>query len=178
VPYLISALVLVGAVCAVNLLLAFAMLRRLRQHAEILRQGRPAAMFDPQELSGQPVPEFAVATTDGGVVNRNSLVARAHLVGFFTPGCGPCLQQVPEFTRAVSGQRRGAPLPLAVVVTRTSDATELIDLLGGVPIVAGDDGVELASRFGIRNYPTMLLTRTDGTIGSAAVSMRGLPVPA
>jgi thiol-disulfide isomerase/thioredoxin len=169
-----AALILVGALSVFDAVLIFAILRRLREHANLLRRRPPGTMFDPHELAGLPVPEFAVRTSDGVVVDRASLVEREHLVGFFTPRCAPCHEQAPEFVRAVGERSGAAPAVLAVVVARSGGADELREVLKGVPMVAGADGVELADRFGIQGYPTVIRTGTDGKIAGAAPSMRGL----
>jgi hypothetical protein len=71
--FLIAAVVLVGLLCAVDLLLTFAVLRRLREHAQ--RLGRLSASasaagngtpgIDRDKLLGRELPEFSDAPRRG-----------------------------------------------------------------------------------------------------------------
>ncbi|MFR9780124.1 hypothetical protein ACL02O_29220 [Micromonospora sp. MS34] len=75
--YLVTALVVVAALCLFNLLLSFGMIRRLRQHTELLN--RP--LHEPAERDlvrpvGSTVGEFATTTVDGEPVSRDSVGAQ------------------------------------------------------------------------------------------------------
>jgi thiol-disulfide isomerase/thioredoxin len=179
-PYVIAALVLVGGLCALDLLLTFGVLRRLRSHAEILRNRQPMGRFDPHQMAGVAIPEFRATAVDGTVFDRSSLTTREHLVGFFTPRCGPCHEQAPDFARLGADGGRLAPPVLAVIVDRKGTDTELATIFDGLPTISGAEGAALAEKFGVEGFPTLLTTGTDGRIVTSGVSLRtiGQAVPA
>ena len=79
-PFLIAAVVLVGVLCLFDLLLTFAVLRRLREHTAELQRlaGRPGfSSYDPGMLVGHRLPEAARASG-------------ATLVAFFDAQCDTC----------------------------------------------------------------------------------------
>ena len=59
-PYLIAAVVLVGAIAVLNLLLTMAVIRRLRRN-EANMPGMP--MMDTGPAAGSPLPEFTASST-------------------------------------------------------------------------------------------------------------------
>src|SRR6266508_3698318 len=93
-PYLVAAIVLLGAVCTVNLILTLALIRRLREQA-----GGPPGPRQPLPKVivgiGERPAEFTAATTEGEPIDRDAVAGG--LVGFFSPQCSPCRERVPEF---------------------------------------------------------------------------------
>src|SRR6266545_2616592 len=86
-PYLVAAIVLLGAVCTVNLILTLALIRRLREQA-----GGPPGPRQPLPKVivgiGERPAEFTAATTEGEPIDRDAVAGG--LVGFFSPQCSPC----------------------------------------------------------------------------------------
>jgi hypothetical protein len=158
--FLTAAVVLVGALCLFDLLLTFAVLRRLREHTEELAGLResqhPAhAAFDPGVLIGQTLPGFA-ADADN----------RPEVVGFFDANCSTCHEHAPEFAALA---RRAAAL--AVVTGEGSGADELIKLLADVPtVLAGDEATRLAADLGVDAVPLFLRVNEHGKIVRAQLT--------
>lgn len=74
---------------AINLLLTFALIGRLRTLQETVANSVPArdpALPKPGEVVGR----FETTTTEGEPLTDNALREGKTLVGFFTPGCRPC----------------------------------------------------------------------------------------
>ncbi len=91
------AVVLFGALSVLNLLLLFGVLRRLREGVGSRPQPGGAVPGPPMAPVGTIV-QGTTASWDGET-----------LVGFFTPGCGPCEQQLPafiEYARSANGRWR------------------------------------------------------------------------
>ncbi|WP_418955693.1 hypothetical protein [Streptomyces tritici] len=163
--YLVVALVLVAALCVFQLLVLFAVLRRLREHESrferLARSAGPMDAYDPNELVGRRVPELAEHT--GGAPRT---------LGFFSVGCEACHEQAPAFvTAATAGD--------ATAVVVGAHADELTGLLAGVPeIVTGEDGDRLMKAVDIRAFPTFLQVDAEGVILRAGIAVAELPAPA
>lgn len=164
---MVAVIVVVGTMCVLNLLLTFAVLRRLRRHAELLE----AAAAGPEDLVGRTVPDFAVVTGEGVTVGRAELAGREYLIGFFSANCAPCRDQAPQFARLADADPRAA---LSVVVGDGASADEIRTALVGVPtaVVGLDDPI--TRDFGVNGYPTMVAVDAGGTVVSASASVRSL----
>ncbi|MFD0472431.1 hypothetical protein ACFQ0B_32145 [Nonomuraea thailandensis] len=118
--YLVAAVVLVGLLCMVNLLLTVGLIRRLR------RQSPPQPPMAAGLAPGGSVPRFAATTTSGEPVSDELLGAPA-LVGFFSPGCRPCVDLLPLFAERARGTSDGV---LAVIADGPGgDATVYLEQL-------------------------------------------------
>jgi thiol-disulfide isomerase/thioredoxin len=167
--YLVAAVAVVAAASAVNLLVTFAVLRRLRQHGATL--ARLTALDDDasstlQALVGRPVPDEAGAGPGG---------QRPRLLGFFSPGCPACHEQAPSFARRArleAGHGGGA---LAAVCGDADEAGELVAMLGEAAVVlTAPDSDRLAAAIGVSLFPTFLVAER-GAVAAAALAVRELP---
>jgi thiol-disulfide isomerase/thioredoxin len=180
-PVLVAAVVLVGLLCAVDLLLTFAVLRRLREHGEKL--GRlPDVVdddflgFDRDRLLGAKLPEFSTETVQGAVVSRESVSGSVELMGFFRPGCSPCHEQAPHFI--AEARAIGEGKALALVAASGSDADEMVQTFEAVAdVVLDPTSREVLRGLEISAFPTFLRLDADGVIVDAAVSMEELRSP-
>ncbi|WP_163569600.1 TlpA family protein disulfide reductase [Fodinicola feengrottensis] len=119
----VAAVAVVGALSVVNLLLCIGIVRRLREHTEILntqlgdsgQNRRPAPMY----ATGQRIAEFTATTVDGADLSR-ALMTGTTMVGFFTPGCSPCKERMPLFIEQAANHDRDQVL---AVVAGTPDAS-------------------------------------------------------
>ncbi|QIK04879.1 TlpA family protein disulfide reductase [Streptomyces sp. ID38640] len=158
-PYLTAAVVFVGALSALNLVLALAMVKRLREHSGLLtgRRGAPSADLE----VGTRIAEFETVTEAGESLTRASLTEDL-LVAFFSPGCAPCVEKLPAFvahTRSLPGGRRGV---LAVVVGEPREAAAFAAPLGPfAQVVVEEPNGALSRAFGVHSYPTLLRIGPD-----------------
>lgn len=176
-PFLVTAVVLVGLLCAVDLLLTFAVLRRLREHTEELARlsagGGASQGIDREKLLGRELPEFSATTTEGAVVSRERLAGEVELVGIFAPGCNPCHAQAPVFAAEASGMASGKTL--ALVAGSGSDADDLVQMLkGSTEVLTAPDSMQVINGLSIGVFPTFLRFDASGAIVDAAVSVEGL----
>jgi thiol-disulfide isomerase/thioredoxin len=176
--YVIASVVLVGILCGVNLLLTFGVVRRLKEHAELLAGTPRVVDHDPSVPVGSVVGEFSIATADGEVIARDSLDGGT-VVGFFSPGCGPCEELLPRFVEyAVSegGRRR----VVAVLAASDAEAGEMVSQLAPVArvVVEGAFGGPVSTAFGVRGYPALCVVAGDGTVVAGGSTMDALPVTA
>jgi hypothetical protein len=180
--YLAAAIVVVGSLCVFDLVLSLGVVRRLREHTEVLNSlthGGPPAGADAIPV-GETVGEFAATTVDDEPVLRELLVTPT-LVGFFSPGCKPCATELPRFVERATAMPHGAGQALAVIDAETDrDAIDYAEHLRPVAqvVVQGhrDDGLQAA--FGVVGYPTFYLVGAGGTVlahGDAMSSLGGVP---
>jgi hypothetical protein len=158
--FLAAAVVLVAVVCLLNLLLLFAVLRRLREHTDELARLRQARLVDPaaeeaSALIGRSLPDLTTATGD-----------RPELVGFFDAGCSSCHELAPDFAIAA----RQAP-SVAIVTGEGPGADELVALLAAGPtVLVGEQASNVSSSIGIRAYPTFVRIDADGKVVRAQLT--------
>ncbi|WP_433243252.1 hypothetical protein ACQPYK_39505 [Streptosporangium sp. CA-135522] len=153
--FLIAAVVLAGMLSIFNLVLTFAVLRRLREHTtELERLAGPARFgsYDPRVLVGRTLPP---AGADGG--------ERPQLVAFFDVNCDACHERAPRFADVA---RTGTAM--AVISGDTSKVGDLIEMIGGAAsIVTAEEADSLVKAVGIEAFPTFLRVGPDGTIVDA-----------
>lgn len=175
-PYLVAAVVLASALGTLNLLLTLAVIRRLREHTELLaRRGADAdsGIID----AGQTPTDFAAVDTDGGVVRREDLGGNA-LIAFFSPGCRACAEALPRFVTQAAEFPGGRTQVLAVVSGDGPEVPEIADRLTSVArvVVDGIDGT-LATAFQARAFPSWCLLDPTGTVVRSGSGWTELPAP-
>ncbi|MEU5424878.1 redoxin domain-containing protein [Streptomyces olivoreticuli] len=181
-PVLISVLVLVGALCTLDLILTVGVVKRLREHGELLSSQATNGPRSSIQL-GEQVGEFTAHTVDGEPVGRDMMTGET-LVGFFTPNCGPCKELLPRFVEHARTMPGGRARVLATVVGEAEQVRPMIDELRAVAQVVAqtrnEEAVGLA--FEIMAFPTVLkvMPDTDGrvvvTSDSAHLSLPEVPV--
>jgi hypothetical protein len=128
-PYLVASVVFVGVLCALDLILTLAIVRRLREHAALLAVGGAAAPFTPP---GTALPEFTAASLDCTAVTRAFFTEPA-VVGMFSTTCASCRERLPEFADRV--RPLDARRVLAVIEGDRDDAEPFVTLLSPVATV-------------------------------------------
>lgn len=161
-PVLAAAVAVFGAICLLDLLLTFGVIRRLRRHDQLLAEGGAGRRHRLEP--GAPIGPFTATATDGRTVSTGALAPRS-LVGFFSTTCEPCLEQLPHFVDFASGLPGGREQVLAVVCGSPQDAAQLAGRLEPVArVVLEEFGGELAGAFGIMAFPSMFVTDGEGTV--------------
>ena len=178
VVVLAAAVAFVGVLCLFNMLLTFGVIRRLREHAEVVSRFSGLDVPLAGLARGEPAPAFS-ATALGGeaVTGPAGLLA----VGFFSSGCSICPERVDPFIEylrshhiarentlsVLTGPDAGhAPPPYA---ERLAEAT--------IVCLEADDG-ELARAFKIQGFPAFCLLDGAGTVLAAHYDPAMLPAPA
>jgi thiol-disulfide isomerase/thioredoxin len=177
---LTAAVVIVGALCVIDLLLTMGVIRRLREHTELLAGstqrvvgGGPIQLLE----EGTQVADFAATTTDGEPISREMLPAMS-VVAFFSPGCTPCGALIPAFTEYAATLPGGRAQVMAVVVGDTRQAGAYADQLTPVARVV-TEGFEgpISEAFRSRTYPALFVLDGAGRVLSSGTDMTVLPKP-
>lgn len=175
-PALTAAVVLVGAVCLLDLVLTLAVIRRLREHTTLLAS-RPA-MPEPSLVGVGETVAFEATTATGEHVTSTA-DAGTTLVGVFSPECSACHERLPDFTRYAAGQSGGRERSLAVIVGTEEAATAQRGSLEPVArVVVEAPGGPVSSALKVQAFPTFVLLDASGTVLGSAVTPQELPVPA
>jgi thiol-disulfide isomerase/thioredoxin len=168
-----AALVLFGVLTLGELLLIMLVARKVHDHDGHLIQVRLSLRSEQRGRSwlevGTQVPPFLAKTTSDEPVSLERLLGRESVVGFFSPGCRPCRQELPAFARlAASGGRQA----LAVVVGPASLAEEFLTILDGVvPVVREEQGGSVTTAFATRAFPGVFLLDPDGKVVARGASV-------
>jgi thiol-disulfide isomerase/thioredoxin len=177
--FLAGGLALVGALAVLNLALTFAVIRRLRQHTELISTSRMPGPPDLMLGVGESPDRFSAIATDGAVVSREALVD-GQLVGFFSPGCEPCRDMAPRFAEQAGRLPYGRSQALVVLVGAADEVGEFVALFEPVARVVVEDSVaagDLAAAFKVKGVPAMCTLNADGAVATSGFGVVELPVP-
>jgi thiol-disulfide isomerase/thioredoxin len=167
--YLSAAIILIGAVSLMNLMLVLGVLRRLRTAAAASEPVDPSS-FQNLRVGTRPDP-FVVRMLAGGRLTEAALVgAGPTLVGFLSPGCGPCTDQLPLFAARAAEWPGGADRVLAVIADDTEDSAAFAEPLTGLAnvVVDGLTG-PVATAFGVTAFPSFgILDDTAAVVAQSA----------
>jgi hypothetical protein len=171
-PYLVGAVVLVGAVAVLNLLLTYGVIRRLREHTNLL-SGDAGAEPTPALETGERVGPFQAVTVDGREITERSLLAGT-VVAFFTPGCLPCKERLPEFAE-FARQDGDRDRFLAVLVTDDGQESDgaarayQLDTVAHLVLASRESAVTKA--FGVRGYPSIVTIGPDRQVTASGTRL-------
>jgi peroxiredoxin len=171
--FVVASLVLVSTVCALDLVLTLGVIRRLRQHGELLAgaPGKPdGETRDVMLLAGERPADFTATTTEGVLVSRDTLIGGT-IVGFFTAHCQPCQERVPQFLEQAISLPAGRDQSLAVVIGDDTATKELAESMSTtVRVVLEQSGDPVATAFGVRGYPALCVLDERGVIEASGFS--------
>ncbi|MFC7549386.1 TlpA family protein disulfide reductase [Plantactinospora sp. GCM10030261] len=173
--YLVTAVAVLALLCLVNLVLSFGVIRRLRQHTELLnRPGHDAGERDLVRPVGSPVGEFATTTVDGDPVSRES-VGAATLFGFFSVQCPACRERKPDFLAGAPRYAAAGWNVLAVVVGDPAESADLVtELRSAGAVLTEEMGGSVGRAFALTGFPAFVLVR-DGRIAASSFDFHQLP---
>lgn len=178
-----AALEVLGAFCALNLMLTVAMARRLREFGEHLTPLQPGAGYSGDHSSfllprGSVAPDFTTTSIDGTQRSRRDLLGKPSLIAFLLTNCPPCHKQVPDLLRYAPTVASPANV-LAVISGQGEEADSLASALKGIAtVVREEEEPTLGRAFSVEAYPTFYLLDDNGMIQSGAPTIHRLAVRA
>ena len=170
---LVAAVVVVGALCATDLLLTFGVIRRLREHTELItRLSVPDVPVIGVPVGGSP-DGFAAPAVDGQDVSGP---AGLTIAAFFSTTCSACPEKVPPFLAYLREHDIARDAALAVVRGPQEEPPPFLADLTPAARVCTEDGEDtLAQAFKVVGYPAFCLLRADGAILAASHDPAMLP---
>ncbi|WP_017588898.1 TlpA family protein disulfide reductase [Nocardiopsis ganjiahuensis] len=166
---MVVAIVLTGALGLLNLLLAVGVVRRLRQHTELLAN-RPKAVGDdvsaPAVSVGTRVGAFRARSTRGVELSFEE-TAEPLLMAVLSPDCSPCRERLPLLLDHTA--RHPDARVLAVVIEEGGAEAEMVELLEpAVPVVVEPWGGEIPRLLDIQGTPAFV-TLVNGVATATSV---------
>lgn len=186
--YLTAAVIVVGALCVLDLLLTVGVLRRLREHGERLaglppQSSTESLMAQALKSAGDRIEDFTTTTVDGREVSRARLSGHT-LVGFFSTYCEPCRDSVRPFAELVARRAGGWDQALAVVVGEPADAVDFVAGFGeGARVIVERETADpgpVVNAFSVMGYPVYCMVDELGVVLATDMKPERLlaPVPA
>ncbi len=176
-PVLVAAVALTAALCLVNLLLTFGVIRRQREYVKLLNEPKTLPEVTGL-LPGETPGAFAAVSATGRQV-RNATGVR--VAAFFSTECSVCTKRVEPFISYVSARKISQDSVLAVIVGNGAPdggaLTPYVDQLAAVATVCTeqhDGGVSTA--FKITGFPAFCLLDDDGLLTASGYDPAMLPV--
>jgi thiol-disulfide isomerase/thioredoxin len=174
--YLAAAVVVLGALCLLNLGLTFVLIRRVS--GKFAQPGRSVGYHVPPPLlsPGSQAPDFAVTTVSGETRSRGGITGSRSLLGFFSPSCPPCQKAIPEFVNYASTISGGPPQVLAVVSGEADGPAEsyVRELQEVASVVIEPRRGPAATAFEVSGYPCFYVLDEEGRVEVGARSMQAL----
>jgi thiol-disulfide isomerase/thioredoxin len=173
-----AAVAVVGAIGLFNLVLLYGVIRRLREHGELLAGGAGGAGDPPLGLAvDATVPDFAVTDGDGRGFDRAELAGPdgERLVAFLTPNCPTCAQQLPDLVDLAGATADRGRVVAAVLGGEAETAEQVASLSPVARVVSGRDSEALAEAFAVRGYPAFFVVR-EGVVRAVDWKVARLPV--
>lgn len=160
-PVLIAVVALVGVLCALDLVLTVGVIKRLREHTELLSSGSSMAERSGIGL-GEEIGAFATTTVDGEPLSRE-LLADEMLVGFFSSTCKPCKEELPKFVEYARARYGGRERSLAVVIGRPDESAAMVAALRpAAQVVLEKQGGPVVTAFQLEAFPLVLKVTRKG----------------
>lgn len=175
-PYLAAFTVLVGTIAGLNLVLTLGVIKRLRDHTELLAgggTGRPKATVC-VPAGGSPA-EFTATTLDGEPLTRDSVAGS--FVAFLTPFCETCHERLADVIGYAESLHLAREDVLAVLVGTEEETAELAAKLRPVARLAVEGPADgpIGTAFAVVGYPALALLDSTGTVTASGADLRSFP---
>ncbi|MYU54692.1 MULTISPECIES: TlpA family protein disulfide reductase [Streptomyces] len=175
--YLYPLVALVGALGVLNLAFTFGVVRRLREHTDLLSQRNRSQGSGPKVMLdvGETVEAFDAVTVDGTALSQADLATGATLVGVFAYGCSSCDERLPAFLELARSFPGGKDQVFAVVVGDSEHVAGKRDKLTPVArVVTEEYGGAVTAALGVKGYPAFALLNSDGAVTAAGTLVEDL----
>lgn len=173
---LITAVVLVGMLCALDLLLTLGVIRRLREHTSMLAKARDLVPGVIGLEPGQSPAPFSAMTTAGDIVRDP---AGLRVVAFFSSSCSACPERVPPFVTYLTEHAVERDSVLAIIESSGDEPPPYLPQLAGAARVCVEepDG-EVARAFRVTGFPAFCVLGEDGSLVTSGYEVSALSVAA
>jgi hypothetical protein len=154
----------------IQLLFSMAILRRLRTHGD--RLARLEGLGGPEPAApGEIIGAFTAPGLTGALISDADLRTAATTVGFFSPSCGPCTEQLPAFEERARTHRS-----LAFVIDEGESSRRLADRLAEVATVAVIPADSPATKaFTVSGYPVLFEIDAEARVVASGYDVGSLP---
>jgi peroxiredoxin len=126
-------------------------------------------------VTGEPAPDFALATLNGEMVRLSGLRGTPVVLNFWATWCGPCRREMPDLQESYAAAN-GAFVVLAVNSEGTATdlaarlARDFRDELGlTFPILLDSPATDVFNQYRLRGLPDTFFIDRDGVIRESVV---------
>lgn len=173
---LAGAVVIVGVLCLIDLLLTFGVIRRLREHTELLAGSQPGADHVIGLAAGEVPTAFTATDSEGAELRGPSGLS---VVAFFSPSCSICPKRAPVFIDYVRQHPVRRDEVLAVIVGQPTDSVPyLADLTEVARVCTEPPESAIGLAFGVQGVPAFFVLEPGGTVLGSGFDPSALPAPA
>jgi hypothetical protein len=176
VPVLVAAVAVVGALCLIDLLLTLGVIRRLREHTEMITRLNVPEVPVIGLAAGESPAAFSAVTVSGDPVSGP---AGLRLAAFFSSSCSMCPERVPPFIQYLADHQIAKEHVLTVVLGSDDEPPAYLDRLAEVTLACahGEDS-DVAKAFKAVGFPAFCLLNVDGAVLATSYDPAMLPEPA
>lgn len=160
-PFLIAAVVLVGAITVLNLLLTMAVIRRLRRNEAAQNVPLP----DSGPKLGAPLPAFTGEAVSGETVVTTDVSGAEAVFAFLSTSCSACPTALPHLVEYAQARELKAAQVVTVIGGEQADAAEFLDALDGKSVAIMEELMgPIAKSFEVSAFPTFVMTDAEGRV--------------
>jgi thiol-disulfide isomerase/thioredoxin len=130
---------------------------------------RTAMMMPPPDETGviktsEPLELFTAIDIEGYKIDPKSLAGKVVVLNFWFINCPPCRQEIPELNKIAATYASNPDIVFIAIATDEKD--KLKEFLKENPFAYHivSDGRELATKYGIKGYPTNVIIGKDGKV--------------
>ncbi|MFF4951432.1 redoxin family protein [Streptomyces chattanoogensis] len=175
--YLYPLVALAGGLGVLNLIFTFGVVRRLREHTDLLSQRNRTQGAGPKVMldAGETVGAFDAVTVEGTALSQTDLATGTTLVGVFAYGCSSCDERLPAFLELARAFPGGKEQVFAVIVGDAENVAEKRDKLIPVArVVTEEYGGAVTAALAVKGYPAFALLNSDGAVTAAGTLVEDL----
>lgn len=152
-PFLIAAVVLVGAIAILNLLLTMAVIRRLRRN----EANTSMPMHESGPAAGSEIPSFSATTVTGEELNETAFGEQTGLVAFFSTTCSACKPAVSTLVEHIEKTGMKPDQVMAVISGEGDERAAFTEALAGkASVVTESEMGSLTASFSIAAFPSFV----------------------
>jgi hypothetical protein len=171
-PVVAAVAFLALAVSLLNLLLMLGVIRRLRQHTELISTLSPGRRPHAILAEGRTAAPFEAVATTGETVSRDLLSGQT-LVGAFTPQCVTCKAKLPAFVDYAKAFPGGRDQVIAVVLAEEGEVGAYREQLEPVArvVVESPRTSVIRTAMELVSFPAFGVLDQSGTVVSSGVDL-------
>jgi cytochrome c biogenesis protein CcmG/thiol:disulfide interchange protein DsbE len=156
---------LLVAICVlVPIVLVVIATRHDGSHADAIDTSATGLLPTNAVKAGDRAPTFHLTTLDRHPIDTKTLTGKPYLVTFWGSWCGPCQKEMPTLEKAYTARNGTLPIVGVTYQDPASDSRAFVQQHGITFPVAPDDGISVATAYGVAGVPTTFFVNAQGVV--------------